>query len=107
MAALGYVLIYVVAVGVGILGMFRAMKVTLQCRLALVPCAKTHMFVFIEAPLHLSVGNHWPTCDHHPIHKGKLNQQSVTSTDMSPWSPFSSCRSYLDNQHWTYHVLFM
>ena len=32
MAALGYVLIYIAVLGAGVLGIFRTMKVTLQCR---------------------------------------------------------------------------
>ena len=81
-----------VAVGVGIVGML-SNEGTLQCCLTLVPCANGNT-CFIEAPL--SVGSHWTTYDHHPTHKSKLNQLSVTSTVMSPWSLLSLPRSYLD-----------
>ena len=66
----------------------------------------THTLIFLETPLHhLSGGNLNSYCGDDTFHKSKLSQLSVTNTDMSPWSPFSLCRSYLDKKHCVVHVV--
>ena len=59
MAALGYVLIYVVAVGVGIVGML-SNEGTLQCCLTLVPCANCNTY----AQFYRSTSLCWQSLDY-------------------------------------------